>query len=199
MEEIAIIVITIIVAFIIAFYADRLRKQKNTNQQQVNQVPQTQKPVTYEDLPYKKRQLLTKTEYIFYNTLRKKCDETHLLICPKVRFEDFIEVTEKEYRKLQKFRGYIKSRHIDFLICDSKLNILAGLELDDKSHNTKKAIQTDNFKNNVFRKIGIPLFRIKTSQNYKSEIQHIINNLGINRNNIDKNNIIKSEGFQQNN
>ncbi|MDE7211838.1 MAG: DUF2726 domain-containing protein, partial [Lachnospiraceae bacterium] len=33
-----------------------------------------------------------------------------------------------------KYRGYIKSRHVDFLICDSALHILAALELNDPSH-----------------------------------------------------------------
>ena len=84
--------------------------------------------------PYRKKYLLTKAEYIFYKLLKSKCDERNMLICPKVRLEDFIQVTAKE--QVYKYRGYIKSRHIDFLLCDSGLNIIAAVELDDNSHRT---------------------------------------------------------------
>ena len=65
-------------------------------------------------------------------------------MCPKVRLEDFIYVTNKQ--ELYKYRGYIKSRHIDFLICDNDLHIKFAIELDDKTHNTEKAKSTDEFK-----------------------------------------------------
>ena len=61
-------------------------------------------------LPYEKKFLLTKAEYAFYQILKKECDKNNLLICPKVRLEGFITVTDKEH--YSKYRGYIKSRHI---------------------------------------------------------------------------------------
>lgn len=124
------------------------------------------------DMPYEKKDLLTKTEHSFYKILKSKCDEENLIICPKVRLEDIVNVTTRE-NKL-KWRGYIKSRHIDFLLCDYDLNVIAGLELDDYSHNSKKAQQTDLFKNNLFENIGIPLFRIKTNTLYEEEITKLI-------------------------
>lgn len=128
-----------------------------------------------EYLPYRQKYLLSKTEYAFYNELKKQCDEKNLLICPKVRMEDFIEVTDTE--NVNKYRGYIKSRHIDFIICNDKLHILAGLELDDNSHLTKRAQETDEFKNQVFKVINLPLYRIRTNNTYKSEIQKVIDEL----------------------
>lgn len=74
-------------------------------------------------LPYEKKMLLTKTEYGFWKCLKQKCDEKGFIICPKVRMEDFLSVTVKDKRQLMKYRGYIKSRHIDFMICDSALHI----------------------------------------------------------------------------
>lgn len=128
--------------------------------------------------PYEKKHLLTNTEYKFYKELKEKCNEKNILICPKVRMEDFLKVTEK--KAYMKYRGYIKSRHIDFILCNSDLQIIAGLELDDNSHNTKKAQQTDKFKNNVFQKIGIPLHRVKTSKNgYEQEINSLIEKLSL--------------------
>ncbi|MCH5272732.1 MAG: DUF2726 domain-containing protein [Lachnospiraceae bacterium] len=120
---------------------------------------------------YRKKYLLSKTEYAFYIPLKKKCDEYNLLICPKVRLEDFIQVTAQERMK---YRGYIKSRHVDFLICDMALNIITAVELDDESHNTATAQKTDMFKNDLYETIGIPLYRIRTNENYAMRINDII-------------------------
>lgn len=97
---------------------------------------------------------------MLYKILEEKCTKNGLWICPKVRLEDFISVTGT--KNIGKYRGYIKSRHVDFLICDKDLHIKAGLELDDSSHETRQAAQTDKFKNELFESIGLPLFRIKT-------------------------------------
>lgn len=112
---------------------------------------------------YKKKGLLTKTEYAFWNILKIKCDKCKLLICPKVRMEDFLLVVNK--KEVAKYRGYIKSRHVDFLICDNNLHILAGVELDDVSHNKESVQKIDDFKNKVFESVNIPLYRIKVAGN----------------------------------
>ncbi len=128
------------------------------------------------EYPYAKKMLLTKAEYVFYNILKRKCDENDLLICPKVRMEDFLSVTDKN--NFMKYRGYIKSRHIDFMICDNKLRLLAGLELDDNSHMSKKAADIDNFKNKVFEAINMPLFRVKMSQGaYETQLDDIMDKI----------------------
>lgn len=144
----------IIVVLIIIFLAILLLTKKDTR------------------LPYKQKPLLTKTEYSFYKVLKFECDKHNIIICPKVRMEDFLSITDKT--KYQKWRGHVKSRHIDFMLCDNNLNLLAGLELDDKSHDSYSAKETDNFKNNVFKSINLPLFRIKTNSNYKEEIQNML-------------------------
>ena len=130
--------------------------------------------------PYRKKMLLTKAEYAFYQTLKAICDKENLIICPKVRMEDFLEVTDK--KNLQKYRGYIRSRHIDFILCDNKLHMLAGIESDDNSHKQEKVKQVDNFKDAVFNAISVPLFRVKMSDGlYKEQITTIISNLIINK------------------
>ena len=63
--------------------------------------------------PYAKKYLLSAAEYRFYKMLKEKCDEADLLICPKVRMEDFLTVTDAQNRA--KYRGRIKSRHIDWI------------------------------------------------------------------------------------
>ncbi len=131
---------------------------------------------TLKKYPYRKNLLLTKPEYAFYQVLKTECDNRNLLICPKVRMEDFLFVTD-EKNKL-KYRGYIKSRHIDFLLCDNKLHLLAGIELDDASHNQKDRQEVDRFKDKVFETIDTPLYRIPCpSKTYKRQIRNLLNEL----------------------
>lgn len=132
-----------------------------------------------EDLfPFTKKGLLTKAEYSFWKILKPKCDIHNLLICPKVRIEDFIHINEKDFKKRQSYRGRIKSRHIDFILCDSKLNVLAGLELDDNSHLTKKVAEVDRTKDNIFSSIQIPLYRVLMRDGfYDKQIDGILNDI----------------------
>lgn len=138
--------------------------------------------------PYKRKMLLTKTEYAFYQKLKAKCDENKYIICPKVRLEDIAGVDEKEIAGIvpdnkkdnlrggkQRYRNHVKSSHIDFVICNSKLYLLAGLELDDKSHFSKKASDKDEQKNKIFNKIGLLLFRIPVEpEKYDEQIDKML-------------------------
>ena len=147
MNTSTIIILLLIVALIII--VELLVKNTKT--------PKEEKRIT--EYPYKQKYLLTKTEYKFYKTLKPLCDQNQIIICPKVRLEDFIEVTSKDNK--QKYRGYIKSRHIDFLLCDTSLYIKAAIELDD---------------NNIFKAINIPLYRINViEQDYETKLKEIIN------------------------
>lgn len=150
-----------------------LSNKKQLSKKKENQSETEYKPwITY---PYSKKMLLTKTEYNFYKILKEQCDKQNFLICPKVRMEDFLKVTDSKNHL--KYRGYVKSRHIDFLICDNKLYILAGLELDDPTHNTEKAKKTDDFKDKVFKAIELPLYRIRVAEDYNIQINQMLENL----------------------
>ena len=126
----------------------------------------------YETLPYRQKALLTKTEYEFAKYLVFACAKYHIRVCPKVRMEDFIDVTTEKYR--MKYIGHIKSRHVDFLLCDLYYNLLCAVELDDNSHNTAAAAKTDALKNRIYKSIGLQLFRVKVSGDWKRQIVEII-------------------------
>lgn len=123
-------------------------------------------------LPYKQKALLTPTEFYFYRYLRAICEHFYMRVCPKVRMEDFIEVTTRKEK--MKYRGYIKSRHVDYLITDRDFKIICAIELDDPSHNTKEAQKTDEMKNEIYKTIGLPLYRVRTSEDYKERVKEIM-------------------------
>ena len=74
-------------------------------------------------------------------------------------------------------RGRIKSRSIDYTIVENaKCKIKCCIELDDKSHERESAKRADEFKNNLFKKVGIPLYRVKVKDYYNlEEIEKMIN------------------------
>ena len=112
----------------------------------------TEPTVTEQAYPYERKNLLSKNEYTFFRVLNDFCTKKDLIFCPKVRMEDFLSVTDKQ--NYTKYRGYIKSRHIDFLLCDRSLHVLCGIELDDKSHDTAKAQKTIISKTKYLNKLN---------------------------------------------
>ena len=124
--------------------------------------------------PYEQKKLLTKAEYRFFLTLKEKCDKKKYLICPKVRIEDFVSVTKEQRYDSIKYRGYIKSRHIDFILCDNWLHLIAGIELDDQTHMQPDAKTIDDLKTGIFNAIKLPLFRVKISDSYDEQIDQIL-------------------------
>lgn len=127
--------------------------------------------------PYQRAKILTPTEQEFWEKLYYKCSTNNLIVCPKVRMEDIINV-DKNHPQREMLRNKIKSRHIDFIICDANLKVLAGLELDDKSHLSLKAQTADAFKDEVFSSLDIPLFRVKVDPaKYTDEIFRVISGL----------------------
>lgn len=132
-------------------------KSNTSNIKDDSKADKTIKPDTI--LPYKSKYLLTKTEYSFYKILKPICDKHNCLICPKIGLKDFIDITDKT--NYYKWFGKINQKHVDFIICDNNLNVLLAIELDDYSHNSQKAQNSDNFKNKIYSTIGLPLKRIK--------------------------------------
>lgn len=124
-------------------------------------------PSVPSELPYHTKYILTPPEYSFYNALKPLMDEHSYLICPKVGLKDLFEVNKGSNR--QKYFGMIRQKHIDFLICDSKLRPLFAIELDDKSHNRQEVKERDEFKDLLFKSAGLPLYRVPTTASYNPE------------------------------
>jgi very-short-patch-repair endonuclease len=61
----------------------------------------------------------------------------------------------------------IRSKHIDFLLCDSeRLQPLLILELDDYSHERDDRKKRDEFVDNVLLSTGLKTLRVKVSNIY---------------------------------
>lgn len=116
--------------------------------------------------PYKKKEyLLTKAEKNFFHILQLAVEGTEIYICPKVRLADIIYVNEK-YNYTAYFNK-IKSKHIDFLLCDSKtMSPKLAIELDDKSHLDLDTIERDTFKNLSLSESGVKIVRFNVDYSY---------------------------------
>lgn len=135
-------------------------------------------PIQEEKYPYEKQNyLLTPTELKFYRVLKPICDERNLAIFAKVRLEDLVTVPEYVFNNW-KWRGYIRSRHIDFVLCDaSNLKVRCGIELDDWHHKFFKNQQIDERKDKIMRDAGLALIRVEASRIYNpTELGQIIDN-----------------------
>ncbi|HGJ5864019.1 MAG TPA: DUF2726 domain-containing protein [Arsenophonus nasoniae] len=121
--------------------------------------------------------LMTNAELAFYKVL---CDAVvgKYLIIVKVRMADVIMVKRGDKNYMSLF-GKIKSKHIDYLLCDPlTLKPVLAIELDDKSHRKDKRIERDKFINEVFSIVGLPILRQPCRRAYKrNELMLNIQNL----------------------
>ena len=125
--------------------------------------------------PYVKRQkLVTKTELRFYHELRRAVDDDWEIFA-MVRIADILRVPTG-MKNRRKWLNKILAKHIDFVLCDQdNLEILAGIELDDRSHDRADRQKRDRFVNSAFEDAGIPLLRIPTQSSYDTrEIRRLI-------------------------
>ena len=112
-----------------------------------------------ERLPYEINEtILTERERSFYRILKPVADKLELQICPKVRLADIVSI-KKGTKDWQKWFTKIRSKHVDFLLCDYDMNIVLLLELDDSSHESERAKKNDALKNAIF---GNRLVRIRS-------------------------------------
>jgi hypothetical protein len=86
----------------------------------------------------------------------------------KVRLEDILGVKAGlERGERQAARNRINRKHVDFLLVRSTdLAPVAGIELDDSSHEEEDRQQRDDFVDSVFASAGLPLLHIPAQKAY---------------------------------
>lgn len=122
-----------------------------------------------EKMPYTAAKLLTKREYAFFMALRPIAQKYNLMICPKIRLADLATVPQGTSER--KWFNYIKSKHVDFTICDINLNVKIVIELDDSSHDRPDRQTRDEFVDRLFQQINIKLLHIRQ---WGEELEEII-------------------------
>ncbi len=110
--------------------------------------------------PYERRDLLTSNELEFYRILAPIVCQHGWQLLMKMRLADVMAV-RKGTEDYMSYFNKIKAKHTDFVFCDPyTLEILAGLELDDPSHERPERIERDEFVDNAYAAAGIPLIHV---------------------------------------
>lgn len=120
-------------------------------------------------LPYALRDdFLSPAEQSFALVLRGAVAD-HAMICPKVALGDLFFAKTGDPRQNRIATNRIDRKHVDFLICDPKtLRPVAGIELDDKSHQRPDRQERDEFVDAVFAAAKLPLLRVPVRQGYSA-------------------------------
>lgn len=106
-------------------------------------------------------------ERVFFKTLLRHMPHGYHVFA-KVRLEDILTVRQDiKIPKLRwQYRGRIKSRHVDFAICNAQGEYVCVIELDGGSHQNTDAEMVDNFKNAIFHHAHLPLYRVQVGQDF---------------------------------
>lgn len=122
--------------------------------------------------PYQsKKWIMTKAEISFYHCLQSCLSAEEHCIFTKVRLEDIIGV-KKGTENYNQFRNRIKSRHIDFVICQATTGeIQFTIELNDNSHNAPQRQQRDKFIKEALNAANIKNYEVTCQRTYN--VDHI--------------------------
>ena len=91
---------------------------------------------------YKSKPLLTENEKEFHSRLIQALPDYHVF--PQVALGALLQPNVKgNNRKYYSVRGTFAQKIADFVICDKELNVVAIVELDDKTHNSDKDAKRD--------------------------------------------------------
>lgn len=157
-----ILIITVIALVIFLYY-----KNKQTSDDSIK--------IT-ENLPYRKKFLLTKNEWAFYKILKPVADELGYTVLAKIRVADLVEVTTKDRSEWQKYFNKVNKKHVDFVLAKPEnLQIVLLIELDDNSHNESQK-NRDAFIDELYNQTGYKLLRTRGSTELKEQIESLLKN-----------------------
>lgn len=124
---------------------------------------QAQEPETPKDYKghYQAKYLLTRNEWHEYKKLKEYAANKGLQVCPKVRLLDIVEPRKGDPNYMS-YLGRIKSKHVDFVICDQDLHIKAILELDDNSHDRADRQNRDQLVDGILQDVGYTVIHTRS-------------------------------------
>lgn len=116
--------------------------------------------------------ILNKSELDFYKKLKIFLEWKDYFIFSKVRLADFLNLNNiKNFSERTTIFNKVSRKHIDFLITDYNSRILFLIELDWEVHKyDKKSKENDKFKDDLFNKLWLKLFRFRVNNNYNFSV-----------------------------
>ena len=122
--------------------------------------------------PYVKQKIMSPAELRFYKCLKYALPHPYALTV-KPRLGDIVDIHQDTKHKDKNWKGQfgatIWAKHVDFAVFNPDTGeVLAAIELDDASHNTKDARQRDRFKDRVCAAATLPLLRIPVQRTYNT-------------------------------
>ena len=120
---------------------------------------------------YQQREaLFTPAERSFLLSLDKAIS-TEYRVFGKVRIADILKPSSTKSRKKWHIAfNKISSKHFDYVLCNKDtLKVVAVIELDDKSHQTKKVMQRDIFVEAACKSAKLILIRFPAKSRYSAK------------------------------
>ena len=109
---------------------------------------------------YYAKDLLTANELKAYAKLKLQADAKGWVICPKVRLADLVHPYPNDPLFMSHF-GRIKSKHVDFVICNQLMIVMGIIELDDYTHDRKDRQARDRFVDDVLSGVGYKIIHTR--------------------------------------
>ncbi len=153
------------IIFIIGIIIANKPIKNNKNQPSIKQpTEQKRQPIEqYQHMPYYlKDSVMTYYETILFSILGDFCKKYNFVLLSKVRLADFIQPLNTPNRKdYYHWFNRISAKHVDFLVCETEtIRPLCAIELDDYTHRYKNRQDRDEFVNNVYKSINLPILHI---------------------------------------
>ena len=155
-------IFTVICATLLGFYVAKLKR----NNQPLPFFLQNLPTFNRKQKRRKTKEFLSPSETEFKRYLEQNLPDNIEIHC-KVRLADIL-ASETSYRR-------IIMMHVDFVLFDKTTQqVVLAIELDDQSHNTPKARQRDEIKNNALKESEVKYVRVPDDKKYNPVI---INNI----------------------
>lgn len=121
---------------------------------------------------YIKKRLLTDNEFEFFNRLVRALPNYY--ICPQVSMGALLDAKSNDYDNEKKMRYTFGFKIVDFVIYSKNKEVIAIIELDDRTHDKEK----DYARDLMLREAGYKILRFESKKKPKiEEIAKIFSNI----------------------
>lgn len=125
-------------------------------------------PLSFHNPYIKKQSLMNENEFKFFKVLEQIVKDKYYIV-PQVVISDIVEVKATGFLK-KSYRTKIDKKTVDFALFNkSNYSLYLAIELDGPSHLEQKTKNRDNFVEELFKRVNIPLRRIPNADHYSTE------------------------------